>query len=111
MANKKIILCREDTEENIVKLAKERWYNDTVLLERDIMENGVIIDTIEEFVENPDTPVEFISKYYRNLIDKDIKHAFISIEKRLLESTRNEEDELIKATIEQNIWETWIVIE
>jgi len=84
----KITLTRETTDEQVLDLAKAKWYEEQILNDE------------WEFIDNPETPAEYVGKLYQWLLDKDITDTLVKIEK-----------DRIEQEIKDSVWTTDLLIE
>lgn len=131
----KITISREDTQENMIALAIAKGYT-TKIKEiqqvpktvyepvinwdgnyefdaegRVVIEEKEIMVDREVEIDNPETPINFISRFYQEIIDWDITSTFVDIRKKQLAQARAAEDDLLTVQVKTAVWNSSIIIE
>lgn len=92
LRNMQITIITTLTDEQALILAKEKWYQELI---------NNIPDTLE--IINPQTPWEFLSNIYKDIIAWDISKHFITYNDRQNQNTRDIEDKWIRDGVLNNI--------
>lgn len=86
----KIIVSAILNEEQVTILAKQKWYQDTVLLEW-------------EYIPNPKSKEDFIRQVYESIILSDATREYITYSTRQKEEARIVEENVIRDEVAQSI--------
>lgn len=107
---------RQLTNDQVLYLAVEKWYLINIEVEKEVTEDRTItnaewVDEIhtvtvlkKEEVLNPETAEEYIAKWYKKMIDKDVSEI---VKERLLKEARLQIKEIEDKVEEDIIAEIW----
>jgi len=125
---KTITFKRIVKDEDVLPIAIKKGYKETI--EETIEETMTIDDAnkqwlvIDKYIDdvncevskvnekpNPETPIEYLARYYQSLIDNDITKVFLEIKKEAIDKQRQEEDKKLEKAIKNDVWQTKIIID